>query len=145
MKKRFNGRMMAQVRRAAGMDQAELALRVSRNRVTISDIERGKLQPGRELSQRLAKELKLELASLYTVIEEQVAPGAVRMTIEELQVVDAMRRMGPIGRAKIWAFAQGLAAGGGSDGATAAAELAEAIEVSSRNGSSLSDSQADSA
>ena len=145
MKKRFNGRMMAQVRKAAGMDQAELSLRVSRNRVTISDIERGKLQPGRELSQRLADELGLELAALYVTNPEQAASGAVKMTIEELQVIDAMRRMGPVERAKIWAFSQGLAAGGGSDGATAAAELAEAIEGSSRGGSSVADSRADSA
>lgn len=136
---------MAQVRKAAGMDQAEMSRRVSRNRVTISDIERGKLQPGAELSQIIADVLELELESMYMTDEPQVAPGTVRMSIDELQVVDAMRRMGPIEQAKIWAFAQGLAAGGGSEGATAAADLAEAIEVSTSQSSSATASKAESA
>ncbi len=124
---------MAEARRAAGMDQAEFALRVSRNRVTISDIERGKLQPGDELAKRIAEVLGLELKLLYATTPKAQVGEAVSLSGDELQVVDAMRRVGPVERAKIWAFAQGLAAGGGPEGAASAADLAEAIENASRS------------
>ena len=40
----FDGKKMARVRKAAGMIQLDLAKAVEINRVTVSDIERGKLQ-----------------------------------------------------------------------------------------------------
>ena len=124
----FNGRAMATARRSAGLVQAELARRVSRNRVTISDIERGRLQPSPELAETVAGELDVSIGSLYQETAKMSGEPGASFTIEELQIVDAMRRVGPIERAKIWAFAQGLAAGGGSEGARSAAELAEAFE-----------------
>ena len=124
----FDGRAMAIARRSAGMNQAELAARVSRNRVTISDIERGRLQPSRTLAEMVAGELDVSVGSLYGEAAEMSEETGVSLTIEELQVVDSMRRVGLVDRAKIWAFAQGLAAGGGSEGARSAAELAEALE-----------------
>ena len=146
MKARFAGKVLAAARHASGMDQAELARLVSRNRVTISDIERGKLQPGYELADSIARVLGLEVESLYETPSEASSPaGSVNLTIEEIQVIDAMRRSDPVVRAKIWAFAQGLAAGRGSTGATAAAELAETIEKVSRSEQAKSDTHADTA
>ena len=120
------------------MDQAELARLVSRNRVTISDVERGKLQPGKELAKGIAAVLGVEPRSLYETPSQGLWGGQVRLTLQELQVIDAMRRLGQgapgdIQRAKIWAFAQGLAASGSAEGAASAAELAEAMERASRD------------
>ncbi len=145
MKPKFNGSAMAAARRVAGMDQAELARRVRRNRVTISDIERGKLQPGSELAGGIAEVLEMEAEALYVADQATAPANTVSLTIEELQVIDAMRRTGDVERAKIWAFAQGLAAGGGPQGAASAAELAEAIENASRSDRAGNDSQAGSA
>ena len=134
MRDRFNGRMMAQARKAAGMNQADLAAVVRRNRVSISDIERGEFQPSRALAEQIALSLGVELESLY--VPAAGRPGSATappsLTIEELQVIDAMRRCGEVERGKIWAFAQGMAAGGGAEGAAAAAELEEAIARASR-------------
>ena len=63
--------------------------------------------------------------------------------MEEVQVINAMRGVGRVERAKIWAFAMGLAAWGSADGANAASEIAAAIEVPEDQADSAS--QADSA
>ncbi|MCD6364240.1 MAG: helix-turn-helix domain-containing protein [Planctomycetes bacterium] len=140
MNRIFNGKAMAEARRRADMDQADLARRVSRNRVTISDIERGKLKPSSELAESVAAELGVPIESLYSPSAHTPSmTGQVSLTIDELQVIEAMRRLGEVQRAKIWAFAQGLAAGGGPDGARSAAELAEAIENASRTEQGQSD------
>ena len=132
MRARFDGRMVSTARRAANMDQAELARRVSRNRVTISDIERGKLKPSRKLAESIARVLGLEPASLYAATPEIPPAGGMSLSVEEIEVVDAMRRVDEVQRAKIWGFARGLAAGGGAEGAAAAAELAEAGQKAAR-------------
>jgi len=143
MAKIFNGKMMAEARRDAGMDQAELARIVSRNRVTISDIERGKLRPGRELASAIAAALSLELDALYD--SPAANKLAIALTGEELQVIYTMRRLGEVQRAKILAYAQGLAAGASPEGVAAAAELTEAIERASQAEQSRTDQRTGSA
>jgi len=124
----FDGKLMSHARRAAGMNQDELALRVGRNRVTISDIERGVLRPSEELARAIADVLILEPEALWTPPAEPQAADTVNLTMEEVQVINAMRGVGRVERAKIWAFAMGLQAGGSDAGANAAAEIAAAVE-----------------
>ena len=124
----FDGKLMSHARRAAGMNQDELALRVGRNRVTISDIERGVLRPGEELARAVADVLGLEPEALWKPPPEPQVTDTVNLTMEEVQVINAMRGVGRIERAKIWAFAMGLLAGGSDAGANAAAEIAAAVE-----------------
>ena len=142
MGKRFDGKMMAEARRDADMDQADLARIVSRNRVTISDIERGKLQPGRELAAAIARALNLETEALYESPAER--PPALALTTEELHVIYTMRGLGEVQRAKIVAYTQGLIAGACPEGVAAAAELAEVMEHASHAERGRTDTRADS-
>ena len=143
MRMDFDGKLMSHARRAAGMNQDELALRVGRNRVTISDIERGVLRPSEELARTVADVLGLEPETLWKPPPEPQAAGTTSLTMEEVQVINAMRGVGRVERAKIWAFAMGLQAGGSDAGANAASEIAAAIEVPEDQADSAS--QADSA
>ncbi|MBL7134838.1 MAG: helix-turn-helix transcriptional regulator [Phycisphaerae bacterium] len=135
---------MSHARRAAGMNQDELAGRVGRNRVTISDIERGVLRPSEELARVIADVLGLDLALLWKAPSQAPPAQTATLTIEEVQVVNAMRGVGRVERAKIWAFAMGLAAGGSAAGANAASEIASAVESVSL-ADQAAESQADSA
>ena len=141
----FDSLLMSEARRAAGMTQGELGARVGRNRVTISDIERGKLRPGGELAQQIAEVLALEVESFWKVPPEQHREKDLNLTMEEVQVINAMRSVGRVERAKVWAFAMGLAAGGGAAGANAACEIASAAETASLDERAVTDTQADSA
>jgi DNA-binding XRE family transcriptional regulator len=131
-RKRFNGKVMSDARKAAGLNQAELSDHVGRNRVTISDIERGRLQPGRELAEQIARRLGVDLECFYEAPAPVPAPAGAGLSVQERQVVEAMRRVGPVGGAQIWAFAQGLASGAGAEAASAASELADAMESATR-------------
>lgn len=124
----FDRELMSEARRAAGMTQGELGGHVGRNRVTISDIERGKLRPGEELAVRIAEVLGLDVESFWKPPPQRRLEEDLNLTAAEAQVINAMRSIGQVERAKIWAFAMGLAAGGGAAGANAAAELASAAE-----------------
>ena len=143
MRMSFDGKLMSHARRAAGMNQDELALRVGRNRVTISDIERGVLRPSEELARAIADVLGLESEALWPPPAEPQAADTVNLTMEEVQVINAMRGVGRVERAKIWAFAMGLQAGGSDAGANAAAEIAAAVEAPETTDDAAS--QADSA
>ena len=116
MNKRFNGKAIAVARKNAGMDQAALARAVGRHRVTISDVETGKLRPRRELAGKLADVLSLDLESLYIDTEAPPSTGAAGLTAEERQVIEIMRGCNEMQRAKIWAFAMGMAGGAGPAG-----------------------------
>jgi len=126
------------------MNQDELAGRVGRNRVTISDIERGVLRPSEDLARGIAETLALDVALLWKTPSEAPPAQTANLTIEEVQVINAMRGVGRVERAKIWAFAMGLAAGGSAAGANAAAEIATAVENASLAAQGP-ESQADSA
>ena len=141
----FDKELMSEARRAAGMTQGELGDRVGRNRVTISDIERGKLRPGGELAQHIAEVLGLDVESFWTDPPAQHRDEAPNLTMEEVQVINAMRSVGRVERAKIWAFAMGLAAGGSAAGANAAAEIASAAETANLAERVAAETQADSA
>ena len=75
MRMDFDGKLMSHARRAAGMNQDELALRVGRNRVTISDIERGVLRPSEELARTVADVLGLEPETLWKPPPSPRRPG----------------------------------------------------------------------
>ena len=91
----------------------------------------------------IAGALNLELEELYD--SPAANPPAVALTGEELQVIYTMRQLDEVQRAKILAYAQGLAAGASPEGVAAAAELTEAIERASRAEQARTDKRAGSA
>ena len=92
----------------------------------------------------VADVLGLDPPSLWRQRADPQVDQAANLTIEEVQVVNAMRGAGCVERAKIWAFEMGLAAGGSTAGANAASEIASAVESASL-AEQAADSQADSA
>ena len=100
---------MARFRKAAGMIQLDLAKAVEINRVTVSDIERGKLQPGAELAQSIANVLAVELEDLHADPQVDESIGLPDLTAEEAQLLTILRSLNPIARASLLGFALGLA------------------------------------
>ncbi len=85
----FDGKKMARIRKAAGMIQLDLAKAVEINRVTVSDIERGKLQPGAELAQRIADVLVVDVEGLLVDPQLEAPPvGPSDLTAEEAQLLN---------------------------------------------------------
>ena len=93
------------------MIQADLAAAVDRNRVTISDIETGRLRPGAELAQLIAEALSVAPADLQTAEAPQSAVADhATPTAQEAQLIARFRDLDPVQRAQLLGFALGLAA-----------------------------------
>lgn len=94
----FDGNKMARIRKASGMIQADLARAVEINRVTVSDIERGKLRPGAELAQRIAGVLAVPLEDLHAEAPEDDPQPAdqAALTTEEAQLLAIVRSLAPV-------------------------------------------------
>ena len=105
----LDGKKMARIRKAAGMIQLDLAKAVEINRVTVSDIERGKLQPGAELAQRIADVLTVELEDLRVDPQPDEPIGLPDLTAEEAQLLTILRSLSPVARGSLMGFALGLA------------------------------------
>ncbi len=110
MQRVFDGEALARARKAIGINlrQADLAGLVLRNRVTISDIERGRLIPGEELAQALANAVGVDVDSLYRSAPDPGSPyaelpGDIRL------VAEAMEAMDPVARAKVLVYAHDMA------------------------------------
>ena len=107
----FDGSKLARVRKAAGMTQADLAAAVGRNRVTISDIETGKLRPGADLAQLIAGALSVAPDDLQaTASPPDGQADHPNPTAQECQLVTLFRALDPVQRAQLLGFALGLAA-----------------------------------
>ncbi len=72
MKRPFNRFAMAQARKAAGMSQSQLAKLVHRNRVSISDIERGKFVPSYDLICDIAEKLGVQVSQLLKLQSDRL-------------------------------------------------------------------------
>ena len=137
----FNGKAMKAARRAGGLTGLELARRVGVSNVTISRIENQRQAPSRDLAERIATEIRVEVETLY---EDDRHRGTAmsRLSDDERDILDHYRRLDRIGQAKVWAFVIGLASSGSSEGAEAAAELAQAAEAAQQISEAPEDKQA---
>ncbi len=105
----LDGKKMARIRKAAGMIQLDLAKAVEINRVTVGDIEWGKLQPGAELAQRIADVLSIGVEDLHGDPQPDEPIGLPDLTAEEAQLLSILRSLSPVARARLMGFALGLA------------------------------------
>ena len=92
----LDGKKMARIRKAAGMIQLDLAKAVEINRVTVSDIERSKLQPGAELAQRIADVLGVEVEDFHADPQPDGPIDLPDLTAEEAQLLSILRSLSPI-------------------------------------------------
>ena len=104
----LDGKKMARIRKAAGMIQLDRAKAVEINRATVSDIERGKLQPGAQLAQRIADVLAVELEDLHVDPQPDESIDLPELTAEEAQLLTILRSLNVVARASLMGFALGL-------------------------------------
>ncbi len=125
----FDGQRMAELRKAQSLTGLELSKRIACSNVTISRIENGHQQPTRAIAQRIADALGVPLTEL-SIDPRRAArrSGDVDSDTERL-VVEALRSMDPLLRAKAVGFILGLASSASPEAAEAAGKLAEAAEA----------------
>jgi len=132
MRRVIDTRRMRRLRKERDLTQGDLASRCGVAVNTIGRIERGELQPSKELAERMSKALRTNQANLYCEVEDAVPPEG--MDDDELAAVSAYRRLDPIQRAAVRGFIEGLAESGSLDSALVAAKAALAIERSRQPG-----------
>jgi len=123
----FDGQRMAALRKARGLTGLELAKRVHCSNVTISRIENGHQQPTSALSGRIAEALGVPLDEL-TIDPRRAVRRDDDDTETERLIIEALRRMDPLLRARTIGYILGVASSGSPDAAAAAADLAAAAE-----------------
>lgn len=138
----FNGKAMKAARRAGGLTGLELARRVGVTNVTISRIENQRQAPSRDLAERIAQEIGVEVETLYKDDDRYRGTAMSGLSNDERDILDHYRRLDRIAQAKVWAFVIGLASSGSSEGAEAAAELAQAGEAAQQISEAPEDKQA---
>jgi len=108
----IDAKKLAALRKAAGMIQADLARAVGVNRVTVSDIERGKLRPSADLVGRIATALDVSPDDLRVpeVPTSNPEGNAADESTDEARLLEVYRSLPPVLRAKLVGFALGLAA-----------------------------------
>lgn len=111
----FDGGMMAKTRKCKGLNQGELAKIVGRNRVTISDLERGVLSPCTEIAASIAIALGIDVEALYSAVSEPIPGDAGDLTAQERSVVEFMRSVSGELRQRLVRFAKNLAAKSAAD------------------------------
>jgi transcriptional regulator with XRE-family HTH domain len=138
----YNGELLAELRRAKKMTGKELADLAQCSNVTISRIENGHQQPTSSMAKRLARALGVPVERFYF----DPLAGSERAALEDAEwanvetqmqvVLEALRRLPAILRAKAIGFILGLATSTSPPAARAAASLAEAAERARQAGAS---------
>lgn len=138
----FDGKAMKSARQTAHLTGKELAGRVGVTNVTISRIENQRQRPSRNLAKRIAEELAVDVGLLYQEDDDQdrglIMP---ELSNEERDMLNAFRRLDPIGQGKAWAFVMGLANSGSAVGAKVAAELGQAAARAQQSSEVQADKQ----
>lgn len=91
MARTFDRFRLIEARKTKKLRQADLARMVQRNRVTISNIERGTLKPGFELTKSIADALGTEVAALWK--DEPSAVEELSLPDDERKLLTAYRSM----------------------------------------------------
>ncbi len=133
----FNGELLAELRRDKKITGRELAGLAHCSNVTISRIENGHQQPTTYLDKRLARALGEPVERLYVgggagaagqSMGHPTPDGPDDADTQMAIVLDALRRLSPVLRAKAIGYILGLASSGSPPAAQAAASLAESAE-----------------
>ena len=106
----FDGRKMAKARKACGLNQIDLAEIIGKNRVTISDFERGKVSPSAKTAASIAKALGVKIAALHSTAPEPLPADSGDLTARERRVVEIMRTIPGELQQRLVGYAEGLAA-----------------------------------
>lgn len=122
-KRIFQPESVRRLRQARGMLQDELARLVGCSAQNVSAIETGRANRSEYLP-AIAKALGCSVDDFYS--ERNATLGEV-LSDQERSVIEAMRRMDDMARAKVWAFTLGLEAGGTVQGGEAAGNLKQAV------------------
>jgi len=104
----FDGRKMAKARKTCGLNQIDLAEIIGKNRVTISDFERGKTSPSTKTAASIAKALDVKIDALHSIPEP--LPADSDLTARERRVVEIMRTIPGELQQRLVGYAEGLAA-----------------------------------
>ena len=112
----FDERKMAKARKARGLNQIDLAKIIGKNRVTISDFERGKVSPSMKTAASIAKALGVEIDALHSAEPEQMPVDSGDLTGRERRVVEIMRTIPEELQQRLVGYAEGLDAREGVDG-----------------------------
>ncbi len=140
----FDGLRMAEVRKARKLTGLQLAELAQCSNVTVSRIENGHQQPSASVASRLADALDVPLAELTIDLRREAAnrrltaalglgaPAGLSDEEMEAVVLEALRKMDPLLRAKAIGYILGLASSSSTFAAGAASRLAGSAESARR-------------
>ncbi len=131
----FDGKAIRNARIATGLKGKELATRVGVTNVTISRIENQRQAPSRNLAERIALQLGVDVELFYNRLDRSDRDGGIvsmpKLSSEENEILGHFRRLDHIGQAKVWAFVMGLASSTPAEGIQTVTKPIKASEKSS--------------
>ena len=74
--------VLSQLRKDAGLSQANLSLKCNKDRSFISMLERGKRLPSLETVFDIAKGLEMEASAIVRMVEQKMKEGKLKVTIK---------------------------------------------------------------
>ncbi len=103
----FNGQKIREAREMTGLKQHDVAEKLGKTRQAISDIERGKYQPGRELVKQMAE---LYGVAVEDFKQDYSQPGQLppSLTESESLILNVWNRLDESGKVKLLATGQQL-------------------------------------